>query len=195
MNVQLNQKFTMNPVDMNRPRSTFKYTPSHKTTFNAGKLVPIFCRTYYPGDTLSIDTSAFARMLTPLTPVMDSAFLDVYWFSIPRRLCQFHWVNFMGENTESAYVDPVEYNLPYLRAPEGGFPFGSILDHLGIPCGVPNIEVEASQVRAYNLVWNEWFRDQNIKTPLMYLWTMPQLPPIAPAIIVLMPRAVSICFP
>lgn len=163
----LNQRFTMNPTDVQRKRNTFHYSPTHKTTFNAGKLVPIFARTYYPGDTLSMDLSAFIRASTPLHATMDDAFIDAYFFAVPRRLVQDHWVNFMGENTESRYVDPVEYNLPYLRAPEGGFPQGSILDHFGIPIKVPGIEVEASHVRAYCLIWNEWFRDQNLQDPVL----------------------------
>lgn len=163
----LNQRFTMNPTDVQRKRNTFHYSPTHKTTFNAGKLVPIFARTYYPGDTLSMDLSAFVRASTPLHATMDDAFIDTYFFAVPRRLVQDHWVNFMGENTESRYVDPVEYNLPYLRAPEAGFPQGSILDHFGIPIKVPGIEVEASHVRAYCLIWNEWFRDQNLQDPVL----------------------------
>lgn len=105
-------------------------------------------------------------MQTLLTPVMDDIFLDTYYFFVPNRLTWNHWKQFMGENTESAWIPSVEYEVPQLTAPEGGWNIGTIADYMGIPTGVSGLSVNALPFRAYALIMNEWFRDENLSDPL-----------------------------
>lgn len=97
---------------------------------------------------------------------MDDIFLDTYYFFVPNRLTWNHWKQFMGENTESAWIPSVEYEVPQLTAPEGGWNIGTIADYMGIPTGVSGLSVNALPFRAYALIMNEWFRDENLSDPL-----------------------------
>ena len=144
-------------------RSKFNRNSTHKTTFNAGKLVPIFVDEVLPGDTFSMDVASLVRMSTPIFPVMDNAYLDTYFFFVPNRLVWEHWKEFNGENTSTKWTQPVEYSVPTLVSP--GWNKGSIADYFGIPTDVEGLEVNALPFRAYCLIWNEWFRDQNIMNP------------------------------
>jgi hypothetical protein len=147
-------------------RSRFDRSSSYKTTFNVGQIIPFYVDEVLPGDTFSIDTSKVVRMQTLLTPVMDDIFLDTYYFFVPNRLTWNHWKQFMGENTESAWIPSVEYEVPQLTAPEGGWNIGTIADYMGIPTGVSGLSVNALPFRAYALIMNEWFRDENLSDPL-----------------------------
>jgi hypothetical protein len=147
-------------------RSRFDRSSSYKTTFNVGQIIPFYVDEVLPGDTFSIDTSKVVRMQTLLTPVMDDIFLDTYYFFVPNRLTWSHWKQFMGENTESAWIPSVEYEIPQLTAPEGGWNIGTIADYMGIPTGVSGLSVNALPFRAYALIMNEWFRDENLSDPL-----------------------------
>jgi hypothetical protein len=147
-------------------RSRFDRSSSYKTTFNVGQIIPFYVDEVLPGDTFSIDTSKVVRMQTLLTPVMDDIFLDTYYFFVPNRLTWNHWKQFMGENTESAWIPSVEYEIPQLTAPEGGWNIGTIADYMGIPTGVSGLSVNALPFRAYALIMNEWFRDENLSDPL-----------------------------
>lgn len=147
-------------------RSRFDRSSSYKTTFNVGQIIPFYVDEVLPGDTFSIDTSKVVRMQTLLTPVMDDIFLDTYYFFVPNRLTWSHWKQFMGENTESAWIPSVEYEVPQLTAPEGGWNIGTIADYMGIPTGVSGLSVNALPFRAYALIMNEWFRDENLSDPL-----------------------------
>jgi hypothetical protein len=147
-------------------RSRFDRSSSYKTTFNVGQIIPFYVDEVLPGDTFSIDTSKVVRMQTLLTPVMDDIFLDTYYFFVPNRLTWSHWKQFMGENTESAWIPSVEYEVPQLTAPEGGWNIGTIADYMGIPTGVSGLSVSALPFRAYALIMNEWFRDENLSDPL-----------------------------
>ena len=152
-------------------RSVFDRSHSHKTSFNVGKLVPILCEEILPGDTVQIDTSKLVRLQTLLTPIMDNVYLDTYYFFVPNRLIWEHFKQFCGENTQSAWVPETEYVIPSISAPSGGFSVGGIADHLGFPTGVEwtSDSVYAPQAlpfRAYSLVWNEFFRDENVSDPL-----------------------------
>ena len=150
--------------DINISRSTFDRNHDHKTTMSAGKLYPIFVDEYLPGDTFVLDTSVLARMSTPIHPVMDNAFLDVYFFSVPNRIVWEHWREFMGESPEDPYLNPVEYSIPQLIATNrtGAIPPKSILDYMGIPARTVPESFSALPVRAFCKIWNEWFRDQNL---------------------------------
>lgn len=157
-------------------RSRFDRSSSHKTTFNAGKLIPIYCDEVLPGDTFSMDVASLVRMSTPIFPVMDNAYMDTYFFFVPNRLLWEHWREFNGENRETYWTQPTEYSVPVLYAPgennddDGntigyGWNKGSVADYFGIPTGVSGFEVSALPFRAYCLIWNEWFRDQNTMNP------------------------------
>lgn len=161
-----NTRFALNPTNLDMSRSRFDRSSSYKTTFNAGDLVPFFVDEVLPGDTFSIDTSKVVRMQTLLTPVMDNIYLDTYFFFVPNRLTWLHWRELMGENTQSAWLPTVEYSVPQVTAPAGGWQVGTIADYFGIPTGVPNLSVSALPFRAYALICNEWFRDENLTDPL-----------------------------
>nr|DAP82220.1 MAG TPA: major capsid protein [Microviridae sp.] len=107
-----------------------------------------------------------ARLQTLLTPMMDNLYLDTYFYFVPNRIVWQHWRELMGENTQSAWIPATEYSVPQVTAPSGGWSIGSIADYMGIPTGVENLSVNALPFRAYALVMNEWFRDENLSDPL-----------------------------
>lgn len=147
-------------------RSRFDRSSSIKTTFNAGDLIPFYVDEVLPGDTFSVDTAKVVRMQTPLTPVMDNIYLDTYYFFVPNRLVWKHWINLMGENTESAWIPDTQYSVPQVTAPTGGWSVGTVADYMGIPTGIENLSVNAMPFRAYALIVNDWFRDENLQDPL-----------------------------
>lgn len=155
---------TLPKVDISR--STFNRSASIKTSFNVGQIVPFFIDEVLPGDTFDIKTSKVVRMPSLITPIMDNIYLDTYYFYVPNRLVWSHWKEFNGENTESAWIPKTEYEIPQLTAPDGGWSVGTLADYFGIPTGVPNLSVSALPFRAYALIMNEWFRDQNLSDPL-----------------------------
>lgn len=167
MSRNANSRFATNPVRLDMSRSRFPRNFSHKTTFNAGQVIPFYVDEVLPGDTFQVRTSKVVRMQTLLTPVMDNVYLDTYYFFVPNRLVWEHWKQFMGENMESPWFPTVEYEVPQITAPfEGGFAVGTIADYMGIPTGVPNLSVNALPIRAYALIMNEWFRSENLTDPL-----------------------------
>lgn len=159
-------RFAINPTRIDMSRSTFDRPFSHKTTFNVGDIIPFYVDEVLPGDTHQIRTSKVVRMQTLLTPVMDNIYLDTYYFFVPDRIVWSHWKQFMGENTESAWVPSTEYEIPVIASPDGGWKEGTIADYMGIPTNVGNLYVNALPFRAYALIMNEWFRDENLSDPL-----------------------------
>lgn len=159
-------RFSVNPTNIDISRSTFDRSSSLKTSFNVGDVVPFYLDEVLPGDTFSIQTSKVVRLQTLLTPIMDNIYLDTYFFFVPNRLTWEHWRELNGENTQSAWIPTVEYEVPQITAPEGGWQVGTIADYMGIPTGVSGLSVNAMPIRAYALVMNEWFRDQNLLDPL-----------------------------
>ena len=170
--------FSMNPVSQDISRSTFLQKWSHLTTCNAGKLIPVSIQEVLPGDTFSLDTNVIARMTTPIVPVMDDAYLDIYHFFVPNRLVWKHWKNLMGENTDSAWVSDTVYQVPHItyNTSSSNTLVGTNVDYFGLPVGllysndsyfIPlgNISVNALPFRGLRLIWNEWFRDQNVSDP------------------------------
>jgi len=141
------------------PRSVFNRSCGVKTTFDAGLLVPVFCDEALPGDTMTMEMAAFARMATPLHPIMDNLHLDVFFFSVPLRLVWNNFQRFMGE--EKSPGDSTDFTIPQIVAGGGGHGVGSLSDYLGIPTLVPNLTTSALYHRAYGLIWDEWFRDEN----------------------------------
>lgn len=159
--------FAVNPTNIDMSRSRFDRPFSHKTTFNVGQIIPFYVDEVLPGDTFDVETSRVVRMQSLITPVMDNIYLDMYYFFVPNRIVWSHWKQFMGENTESAWIPKTEYEVPQITAPaESGFAVGTIADYLGVPTGVPNLSVNALPFRAYALICNEWFRDENLSDPL-----------------------------
>lgn len=142
-------------------RSSFDRSFGYKTTFNEGFLIPFFCDEVLPGDTFKLKTSVLARLSTPIVPVMDNMFLDMQFFFVPNRLLWDHWTNFNGEQRDP--TDSTDYLVPTITSPVGGFAAQSIFDYLGLPTGVANLSVNSLPLRAYNLIWNEWYRDENLQ--------------------------------
>ena len=162
--VNLHQ-FTMIPkADI--PRSKFDCQSTHKTTFDAGNLVPIYVDEVLPGDTFNLNMTAFARLSTPLFPIMDNMVMDSFFFFVPNRLIWSNWQKFMGQQTNPA--DSISYVIPQQVSPTGGYAVGSLQDYMGLPTvGQVTAGLTVSHCafwpRAYNLIWNEWFRDENLQ--------------------------------
>lgn len=143
------------------PRSSFNRSCGHKTTLNAGQLVPIFVDEALPGDTFNAKLTAFARLATPLHPFMDNLFVDTHFFAVPMRLLWDNWERFNGSQDNPN--DTTDYIIPTMVSPSGGYAAGSLSDHMGIPPAIESLEHSSMWHRAYNLIWNEWFRDQNLQ--------------------------------
>ncbi len=167
MNRNVESHFALNPTRIDMSRSTFDRSSSVKTSFNVGDIVPFFLEEVLPGDTFDVRTSKVVRMQTLLTPIMDNIYLDSYYFFVPNRLVWKHWKEFNGENTESAWLPQTEYSVPQITSPSSGWSVGTIADYFGLPTGVENLSVSALPFRAYALVMNEWFRDQNLQDPVV----------------------------
>lgn len=167
MSRNTNSHFALNPTRIDMSRSTFPRNSSIKTSFNVGDIVPFYVDEVLPGDTFDVSTSKVVRMPSLITPIMDNIYLDTYFFFVPNRLVWSHWKEFNGENTQSAWIPSTEYEVPQITAPsEGGWSTGTIADYLGIPIGKPGLSCNALPFRAYALIMNEWFRDQNLCDPL-----------------------------
>lgn len=142
-------------------RSSFDRSSGHKSTFDAGYLIPVFFDEVLPGDTFSLNMTGFARLSTPLRPFMDNVFLNSFFFFVPLRLLWNNFQKFMGQQDNPG--DSTDYTIPQIVSPVGGYGEQSIFDYFGIPTKVPGLEHCAFYLRAYNLIWNEWFRDQNLQ--------------------------------
>jgi hypothetical protein len=162
-------QFTMIPkADI--PRSSFDCQSTHKTTFDAGYLVPVYVDEMLPGDTFRLNMTAFARMATPLYPVMDNLHLDSFFFFVPNRLIWSNWQKFMGQqaNPDSS----ISYVVPQQVSPTGGYAIGSLQDYMGLPTvgqvgNSSTVSHCAFWPRAYNLIYNEWFRDENLQNSVV----------------------------
>ena len=148
------------------PRAAFDRQFMHKTTFDAGYLIPVYVDEVLPGDTFNLKMTAFARLSTPIFPVMDNMYLDSFFFFVPNRLIWNNWQKFMGEQIDPG--DSTDYLVPQQVSPAAGYAIGSLQDYMGLPTVG---QVTAGQTvshcafwpRAYNLIWNEWFRDENLQ--------------------------------
>ena len=147
------------------PRSSFRRQQSHKTTFDGGFLVPVFVDEVLPGDTHQLKMTAFARMATPIFPLMDNLYLDSFFFFVPNRLVWSNWVKFMGEQDNPG--DSISFTVPIANSPGTGYPIGSLQDYFGLgTTGQISATYSHNQlpIRGYNLIWNDWFRDQNLQS-------------------------------
>nr|WNN13436.1 MAG: major capsid protein [Microviridae sp.] len=167
MNRNVESHFSQLP-NVSIGRSRFDRSASVKTSFNVGRLIPFYVDEVLPGDTFKVKTSKVVRMQPLVAPIMDNVYLDTYYFFVPNRLVWSHWRELMGENTESAWVPETEYNVPQVTSPTGGWSVGTIADYMGIPTGVQGLSVNALPFRAYALICNEWFRDQNLTDPINF---------------------------
>lgn len=148
------------------PRSQFDRNHQYKSTMNSGFLVPFYVDEALPGDTFTLDASVFTRLTTPIVPIMDNLYYEIFYFAVPVRLLWEHWQEFNGEvidpNDPEAQTD---YLIPQIQSGSTGFALGSISDYFGLPINIPNLSVSALWHRAYNLIYNEWFRDENLCSP------------------------------
>lgn len=171
MNRNVESHFATLP-SVNIERSTFDRSFSHKTSLDVGNIVPFLVEEVLPGDTFDIMTSKVIRSQTLLTPIMDSIYADTYYFFVPNRLVWEHWNEFCGENSAGAWAPTVEYTIPSISAPAGGFASGTLADYMGLPVGVEWNSTDeqapsALPFRGYALICNEFFRDQNLTDPLL----------------------------
>ena len=166
MNRNVESHFALNPTNLNIPRSKFDMSHSLKTTFNAGLLIPLGepleC---LPGDTFQLGAGMACRTSPFVHPPMDNMYMDTYWFSVPLRLIWDHFPEFMGENRTTKWTQLTEYEVPTTTSPSGGWAQGTIADYFTIPTKVSNLSVSSFAFRAYCLIYNEWFRDQNLQDP------------------------------
>lgn len=166
MNRNTESHFALNPTNIDIPRSKFDMSHQYKTTFNAGLLIPLGepleC---LPGDTFQVGAGMACRMQPLVHPPLDNMYLDVYFFAVPLRLLWDHFPEFMGENRTGKWTQTTEYETPITKAPAGGWQQDTIADYFTIPTKTANIEVNSFALRAYCLIWNEWFRDQNLQDP------------------------------
>ena len=155
---------------MERPRSKFDRSHQLLTTINEGELVPIYCDEVLPGDTARVQLNGLIRMSTPIYPIMDNCYMDTYFFFVPCRLLWEHWENMFGENDTNYWAEKTEYSTPTctIGSKTGGIKNGSIGDYFGLPTDIKKpIKVNALPARAYAMIYNEWFRDENLEAPLM----------------------------
>lgn len=173
-NAQLNH-FSKTPVNLDISRSIFQRNQRVLTTFPTGRLIPLGCFEVLPGDSVEVDFAALIRMATPIHAVMDNAVCDVHAYFVPNRLVWVHWKEFMGENTASAWAPTVNYTIPQITSPTAGgdnvygssvtgWAKGSIADYLGLPIR-RDIQVSHLPFRGYCLIWNNYYRDQNVMDP------------------------------
>lgn len=143
-------------------RSKFDRSHGYKTTFDAGYLVPVFVDEVLPGDTFNVRMTAFARLATPLKPFMDNLILESFFFFVPYRLVWANFARFFGEQPNPG--DSTDFLVPQMSGLGAGWTIGSLGDYMGIPTGIGGDLTHSSlPFRAYNLVWREWFRDQNLQ--------------------------------
>jgi hypothetical protein len=169
----MSHNFATTP-SIDAPRSKFNRSFGHKFTMDAGWLVPFYWDSVLPGDTFNMQSTIFARMATPLFPIMDNMYVDTHFFFVPNRLLWENWRKFCGEQVDPG--DSIDYQIPVLR---GGATYTSdadisyasqadrcnaLMNYMGVPDGINPLDVDISALpfRAYSRIWNEWFRDQNL---------------------------------
>lgn len=162
-----NERHFQNVPQMHTSRTRFNRDQTILTTFDSGRLIPFFVDEVLPGDTFQIDTSAIIRMTTPKYPVMDDAFIDLYYFYCPNRILWDDFKYFMGEVEDTPWAPTKEYRMPELAclgSEDNPVPYErSILDYMGVPTKIKkNFRINALPVRAYVKIWNEYFRDENV---------------------------------
>lgn len=157
------------------PRSSFDRSHGHKTTFDAGYLVPILIDEALPGDTFNCKMTGFARIATPIFPIMDNMVMDTQFFAVPVRLVWDNWQKFNGEQDNPG--DSTDFVIPQMVSPAGGYQANSLEDYMGLPVGVAGLSHSALWHRCYNLIYQTWYKDQNlIDSPVINKGDGPDLP-------------------
>lgn len=151
---------------VNTQRSVFDRSFAVKDTFDFDYLVPIMVDEILPGDTVNLNVQSFTRLATQVVPLMDNMYLDFFFFFVPNRLVWENWERFCGSQDNPA--DSTDFLIPVIDSGNPSvFTVGTIFDKFGIPTDIDDLEVNALPFRAYNLIWNEWFRDQNIQNSVV----------------------------
>lgn len=162
-----NERHFLQIPEMHASRTRFNRDQTILTTFDSGKLIPFFVDEVLPGDTFQVDTTAIIRMTTPKYPVMDNAYIDLYYFYAPNRILWDKFKHFMGEVEETPWMPTIAYKVPQIKingttekpAPDEK----SILDYMGVPTKIKKpFSINALPIRAYVKIWNEFFRDENV---------------------------------
>lgn len=174
MSYNRRDSFFANVPKADIPRSSFNLSHEHKTTFNAGYLVPILCMDVLPGDTFNVQMHSLVRLASSIVPIMDNMYLESFFFFVPDRLVWDNFQRFMGEQLNPG--DSTDFLKPIITAPVGGYTTptnwstptlaqltGALADYFRLP-QTRVFPHQAAPFRAYNLIWNEWFRDQNLQT-------------------------------
>lgn len=167
-NITRNETANFSQVKIKNETQRTKHfmTQEHKTTCNAGVLVPFFTELeVYPGETWKTVTKAVIRMQTPISPTMDRCWADTYYFSVPYRLLWKHWINLQGENTYGTWYEETEYTVPQIKTPTNGWAKDTIHDYFGVPTKT-NGEHSRLPLNGYIEIWNNFFRDQNVMPPI-----------------------------
>lgn len=168
-------RFALNPVNLDIQRSKFPRNHTHKTTANISELIPIFCQEVLPGDTWQLKTNKVIRLPALLTPFMDNLYCDFAYYFVPNRLTWEHWKQFLGDNDKTSWIPQKKYQIPTVKVntyvesppdPTTCFEVGDIADYMGVPT-YRACEVSALPFRALALIWNEWYRDENLQDPLV----------------------------
>ncbi|AXL14747.1 major capsid protein [Microviridae sp.] len=144
------------------PRSLFNRSHGVKSTMDFGILYPILVDELVPGDTVNLRLHTFARLATPLYPLMDNMYMDTHFFAVPQRLLWYAWNKLNGEQVNPG--DSTDVSMPTVTAGGSGFGEGTIYDYMGLPTDVAGLTVNSLPLRGYNAIYNEWFRDQNQQT-------------------------------
>lgn len=167
-----NERHFLQVPQLHTSRTRFNRDQTVLTTFDSGKLIPFFVDEVLPGDTFQIDTTAIIRMTTPKYPVMDDAFIDLYYFYCPNRILWKNFKHFMGEAESKPWMPGRTYKVPQIKVETknpDAMPYEkSIIDYMGVPTRIvkssnEKFEINALPVRAYVKIWNEYFRDQNVE--------------------------------
>lgn len=151
------------------PRSKWHREFTHKTSFNAGYLIPFYVNCdIIPGTTIKNKTSMIIRMSTPLHPVMDNLYVDTYWFKASKFWYWEHWRAMMGENSMGAWTQEIEYTEPKITTTTGGYTVNDAAVYMGVPPQVANLSWSKMVNNMYIDLWNQWFRDQNLQAPIEF---------------------------
>ena len=168
----MNRTLSESPVTLDISRSTFPRSSRMLTTFNTGDLCPIFIDPVMAGDTYSVNISEVIRASSALKhPVMDDCVADVYFFFVPHRLTWKHTAEFYGENKTSYWEQTGTFTVPQVTFPDSGWKKGDVAEHFGLPVDtIPEggLTVDARPFRAYALIYNEWFRNENVQSPAAF---------------------------
>lgn len=167
------QHFARAPSINNIQRSSFDRSRGYKTTFNADYLIPFVCDEILPGDSVKMKVTTFARILSPLTAaVMDNLYLDIHFWYVPLRILQANFVKLMGEQDNPS--DSISYLAPTLAIPAGGFAEASLMDYMGLPTkkqSAGTSPITLYHMRAYNMIWNYFYRDENLQNSVPFRTT------------------------